>query len=321
MSGPLFLMYLVWGPFMWFRNGNQPAKQGRTDPGVSKSEMVTSIQPLHHPSRIRSLVFPREHGAWGLLLVPLVTGACVAFPYGNAIGNLVLFLLTSLSLFCLRTPLESWLGFSPMRAHTRDERNAVLQTLSILAPFSLLCLLGLFWGGRNRGLLLIGSIAGASFALQACVRLFGRKLRTLAQIIGCIGLTSTSAGAYYVVTGRLDRTALALWIASWLFAGNQVHYVQSRIRNVRAAGFSERAYSARIFIFGQILMLVAVVAAERVGLLPLLAIIAFLPVTFRGFFWLAGKARTLDVQRLGLAELLHGITFGVLLMAAFILHH
>jgi len=284
------------------------------------SEMVSGIRPSHHPSRIRSLVFPREHGAWGLLLVPLVTGACIAFPYGDGVGNLLLFLLASLSLFWLRTPLESWLGFSPMRAHTREERNAVLQTLSILAPFALLCLLGLFWGGRNRGLLLIGSVAGTSFALQACVRLFGRKARTLAQIIGCIGLTSTAAGAYYAVTGRLDHTALALWIASWLFAGNQIHYVQSRLRNARATGFAERAHGARNFILGQFLMLGAVLAAERAGLLPLLAIVAFLPVTFRGIFWLAGEARALDVQRLGLTELLHGITFGVLLMAAFILH-
>jgi hypothetical protein len=29
--------------------------------------------------RRRALILPREHGAWGLLLVPMITGAGVAF--------------------------------------------------------------------------------------------------------------------------------------------------------------------------------------------------------------------------------------------------
>ena len=51
-----------------------------------------------------------------------------------------------------------------------------------------------------------------------------------AQIIGAIGLTSTAAGAYYVASGTLDRTAVLLWIANWLFAADQIHFVQTRIR-------------------------------------------------------------------------------------------
>ena len=31
-----------------------------------------------HTSRLRTMVVPREHGAWGMLLVPLATGAVAA---------------------------------------------------------------------------------------------------------------------------------------------------------------------------------------------------------------------------------------------------
>ena len=40
--------------------------------------------------RHRALVVPREHGAWGLLLVPMITGAGVAFHQASHIMPLIL---------------------------------------------------------------------------------------------------------------------------------------------------------------------------------------------------------------------------------------
>ena len=62
--------------------------------------------------RARALIVPREHGAWGLLLVPLVTGAGVAFRESTHVVPAVLLLLATLALFWLRTPVESLLGTS-----------------------------------------------------------------------------------------------------------------------------------------------------------------------------------------------------------------
>ena len=42
-------------------------------------------------SRTKALVVPREHGAWGMLLVPLATGAAVAMMHGGQALPLVLF--------------------------------------------------------------------------------------------------------------------------------------------------------------------------------------------------------------------------------------
>src|SRR5206468_7354699 len=75
--------------------------------------------------RRRALIIPREHGAWGLLVVPMITGAGVAFRQASHIFPLILLLTAALALFWLRTPLESFLGTSAMRAQTLEESHTL----------------------------------------------------------------------------------------------------------------------------------------------------------------------------------------------------
>ena len=124
-----------------------------------------------------------------------------------------------------------------------------------------------------------------------------------AQIIGAIGLTSTAAGAYYVATGRLDRTAVALWVANWLFAADQIHFVQVRIHSSRASSFEEKVQLGLPFLIGQIGLIVVVLAACRFGLFPFAAAAAFVPVLLRGTIWFVRRKQPLDVHRLGFTEL------------------
>jgi hypothetical protein len=58
-------------------------------------------------ARLHSLVIPREHGAWGMLLVPLATGAAVAVLAGGHISSLPLLVIAAVAIFWLRTPVES----------------------------------------------------------------------------------------------------------------------------------------------------------------------------------------------------------------------
>ena len=57
-------------------------------------------------------IFPREHGAWGMLLIPLGTAAGVA---GRWDVPLTLFLAAVLALFLLRVPAETLFHSSPLR--------------------------------------------------------------------------------------------------------------------------------------------------------------------------------------------------------------
>ncbi len=268
-------------------------------------------------SRMRLLVLPREHGAWGILLVPLATGAAVGWLRGGHAAPVLLFTIVALALFCLRTPLESLLGASPMRVANDAERRTVILVIAIIAMVACVSLNALLWHGRNPGLLVLGAVAAFLFGLQILLRRRGRNARMAAQLLGALGLTSTAAGAYYLVTGRFDSHALALWLANWIFAGNQIHFVQLRIHGARLAGFEQKFAHAASFFFGQIVMVAVLVAAWDTGFLPWLALLAFLPVFIRGMLWFFSGPQPLHVHHLGITELTHAISFGLLLILSF----
>src|ERR1035438_5373666 len=154
-------------------------------------------------SRLKAMIIPREHGAWGMLFIPLLTGAIVAGGTGGKFEPLALFVIAALSLFWLRTPIEAWLGTSAIKAQSQSERSAVVKVSVAIAAVAIVAVAALLLAGGSRGLLIIGMVAAAAFAIQAAVKKLGRRGRMPAQVIGAIGLTSTAAGAYYGSTCTL----------------------------------------------------------------------------------------------------------------------
>jgi hypothetical protein len=231
---------------------------------------------------------------------------------------LSLFIVTAMSLFWLRTPVESLLGTSAIKAHTDEERALVMKAIAGIGALAAASATALLWNGHSRGLLIIGAIAGLAVAVQAGVKKLGRKGRMPAQVIGAVGLTSTAAGAYYVATGRLDHIAIALWVANWLFAGDQVHFVQLRIRSSRVAGFRDKLALGLPFFAGQAALLGVVVIACHARFFPAFVWLAFIPVLLRGTYWFGRGRQPLDVHKLGFSELAQSLTFGGLLCVAFL---
>ena len=286
--------------------------------------------------RARALIVPREHGAWGLLLVPLVTGAGVAFRETTHVVPAVLLLLATLALFWLRTPVESLLGTSAMRAQTRDERRTVALAITCLGAVAAFALGALLWSWQNPLLWLIGAVAGTTFVAQALLKLAWRqpprlssgrptskqsvqRLRMLSEMIGTIGLTASAPAAYYVITGKFGVTAWVVWVANLIFAGDQIHYVQLRIHTVRIEGFRAKLKHGWAFATGQLLMTAALTVACLFRLIPPIASLAFSPLLFRGWFYFIQKPAPLAVRKLGWSELSHAVAFCVLFIATFAL--
>jgi hypothetical protein len=268
-------------------------------------------------SRLPHLVVPREHGAWGLLLVPLLTGALTGVPDANNAVSLLVLTILVIALFWMRTPLESWFGVAPLRAQAGRERRLVIQVSVALGTLAALSLAFLLRRGNHAGILWLGFIAGSAFLAQMILRRMGRSTRMASQLVGAAGLTVTAPAAYYVATGRLDTAAWALWLANWIFAGNQIHFVQLRIHGARAATFAERISRGSLFLAGHALMIGALIVAWRREVLSGLALLAFVPVAVRGLAWFFESPRPLAVRRLGWTELAHAVVFGLLLALAF----
>ena len=267
--------------------------------------------------RIGLLIAPREHGAWGLLLVPLTTGGAVGLLSGGSSLPLMAFTVAALTLLWLRTPVENWLGTGLLRAQTQHERRSVGITIVLLAAVAVSALASLFWDGRHPALVPLGLVAAGAFVGQGLLRKLGRQTRMLSQIVGTLGLTITAPAAYYVVTGELNREAWALWLANFLFAGDQVHFVQLRIHSARLVTGREKLRRGRTFLLGQMLLAVILILAWRSYLLPGLAGLAFVPLLVRGATWFFESQQTLVVRRLGWTELAHAVVFGGLLIAGF----
>jgi hypothetical protein len=269
--------------------------------------------------RRRALILPREHGAWGLLLVPMVTGAGVAFHQASHIFPVILLLTAALALFWLRTPLESLLGTSAMRAQTLEESRTVRSAIVLLGAIAALTLAGLLWAGRNIDLWPLGGAVAAAFIAQAVLKKLGRRTRMLSEMVGTIGLTASAPAAYYVITGEFNATSWMLWLANILFAGDQIHYVQLRIHSAKIQGFRAKLAQNWPFAVGQALMTAIITLACLARLMPPIASLAFAPLLFRGWFYFIQEPTQLVVRRLGWSELKHATAFCVLLIATFIL--
>ena len=265
-------------------------------------------------TRRQSLIFPREHGAWGILLVPLITGGWIGTLTGG--GGLMLAPLTIvvLALFWLRTPVESLMGTTPIKARSAEERKLVLEVIGALTAVSVAALVWLFWRWRNLELLWIGFIAAVAFLLQTLTR---RRWRIVAQIVGAAGLTAVGPSAYYVVTGKLDDTAGAIWFSNLAFAANQIQYVQLRIHAAQAATPQQKWSAGRSFMFAQAILIALLIAGSAGGFLPQYTIVSFAPILYRGFSWFATRFKPLNVHRLGKTELAYAILFGILLILTF----
>jgi hypothetical protein len=275
-----------------------------------------ALPALTH-TRLRTFVWPREHGAWGMLFVPLATGVALGQPSGERIIWVLLFAVAALGLFCLRTPVEAGLAISRWRPQNDAEWRLIHHSIYIYASVAGLALAVLLFWARAKGLLLLGAAAAMVFLLQAVLKRLGHKTRLISQGVGAIALTSTSAGAYYLATGRAGPTAVIIWAANWLFAANQIHFVQLRIHSARAASHAEKIIRGSSFLLHQVVSLCVLGLAWRAGWLPGLALAAFSPVFCRGLAWFVQSPRPLQVQRLGVSELLHAVTFGALFIAGY----
>lgn len=284
------------------------------------TELVTLSSASNSRARLRSLIIPREHGAWGMLLAPLATGAVVGLLAGGRVLTLPLLVVATLAIFWMRTPIESWLGTSPIRAQSDEERSALMRAIVALAVIAGIALAGLFWGGQNTDLFALGVIASLAFLLQMGLKRLGRETRILAQLAGAISLTSTAPAAYCVVVGRLDASALLLWFSNWLFAVNQIQFVQLRIHSARVIRVMQKLAHGQGFLFTQLAAGATLLLMWRARMLPGLVLLAFVPALLRSLVWFLRPSGALVVRRLGWTELAHNLAFGILLVIGFCCH-
>ncbi len=273
------------------------------DKGGTRTKIDFSIPPP---------LITREHGSWAVLIVPMLVSAAVVEKW--TIDFLLLATL-ALLLFLSYVPAQVVLrDFSGIPQRPEKLRQArfwgtayMLAAACISVPLLLNGHLLLFAFG------IVGIFTFVSnFYLT---KAFGKTIAT--DLIAVAGLTLSGPGAYYVLTGDIDRTAASLYLLNFLFFGCSVLYVHMKNR-ASAAKDSEISLRGRIsqgklnlFYHAAVVVIVGILAS--VHLAHVAALLAFVPMLAHAVYGTLKLSRKVRFKNLGFILLGQSLLFGMLL--------
>jgi len=220
---------------------------------------------------------PREHGAWGILLIPFATAVGVV-----GIWTLPVTLLL-VSVLCFYTARTSFLK-------QNYRWTVILLTGSAACTLPLLLIWKLWWL--------------AAFGAVAAPLAFHKTERNIAmQLLAVTGLTLTAPAAWYALTGKLDYR---LWLLNVLYFAGCVFYVKMHVAAAIHRQTSKLRLGAATMVYYGAL---AVVAGFwwPVGL-------AFVPVIVRAFLGAARLSPALQIKRLGWTEVAYSLVWATILI-------
>ncbi|MGO9245786.1 MAG: YwiC-like family protein [Verrucomicrobiia bacterium] len=237
---------------------------------------------------------PREHGAWGILLIPFATAVGVS---GVVDVRMALLLTSVLCFYVART--------SFLKQHAKW--TFLLLAGSALCTAPLLIVWRLWWL--------------AAFGVVAAALAFRRTERGVAmQLIAVAGLTLTAPAGWYAATGRLDRHAWLLWGLNFLYFAGGVFYVKmhvaAAIRRKPVDSTSERIALGAATLSYYAGMSAVLVVFATMHWISWSVLLAYAPVVMRAVVGVWRLSPTLRIKRLGWTEVAYSLVYAVLLILA-----
>lgn len=256
------------------------------------------------------LKLPREHGAWAMLYVPLVTGVLVAWSFPLRV---LLFVLSATFLFVARESSVSW-----WRAYRRGEHRAdALERLIIYLGLAGLSIAPLVFIDR---LYLLAPLGLAALLLLAVntEQAARREDRTIfGELLAIAGLTMTAPAAHYVALGELQPAAFWLWLLSALYFVSSVFYVRLRVILISPRKQAERKGAWRRCASYHVFLLVSLSLLTASDRLSFFVLAAFAPALARASWCLIKPGGQLVLKRLGLQEIVYSVVFLIFIMLTF----
>ncbi len=248
--------------------------------------------------RIANIPLPREHGAWAVLLVPMVIVSSIK---QAASLELVLLALSTVALFVATVPLETILrNMFLARQESQKVRTAKMwatfySALSVFLATPLL-LQGFWW--------LMGFGILALFVFVATFFLVRSSQKTIvSDLIATIGLSITGLSSYYLIEGTLDVVGLQIWGFNVLFFGSTVFYVHMKIRATRfkenGFGIKERLSIGKLNLAYHVATVAVVTVLASLHYTTELALVAFLPMLIHSIYGTVKLSNTVRFKNLG----------------------
>ena len=260
-------------------------------------------------SLFRRLELPREHGAWGMLVVSALAGLITAGQPGEGSAWLVLALLAGFS--SRESMVQTLRAWKRQRPAGISGRLALIK-LSImgLAGGVLLFRLGLW------GLLWTALAAAILGALHLRDALAGNERSVSGQLVAILAITLAAPAADYVAHGSWRPQALAVWLLCVLYFASAVFYLKVRVGTVnRKRGRDLPRVRRQCAAYHAFLALLVLVLAVRTPLGPPL-VLAYLAIVLRAAWFLVRPSQVLRLKRIGYLEVAYSLIFLAFLILA-----
>lgn len=229
-----------------------------------------------------SIVLPKEHGAWAMLIVPFVIGVAA---YGSNWLHIPLF-LGWFFLYLSSYPLL-------MLFRNPNQNNKFVKWLAVYSSMGVAFLLIPLYFHRQLlalGLLMLPLLgANLYFAKVKREREFINNLSAIAAL--CLG----SVASIYVAAGAWTEEAFWVWLYCVLFFGGSVFFVKTKIRERNNTGFLYYSW-----LYHSLLVLVPILLNEW------LLSLAYWPSLVRSFVFTKKEMSPLQI---GQAEILNSLFF------------
>ncbi len=262
--------------------------------------------------------FPKEHGSWAMLIVPLLLGLTIAPAWHWRVPVL---LLAALSFFLVRHPLALLVK---MRKRARAKKAhlrrwaAVYGVIIALSGGWLVFVQGLWW------LLPMGIFGGLLLLYHLWLVSRRQEMSVVGELAGTFGLALGAPMAYYTASGQLDGLALALWLINALYFGGTVFYIKLKVRQQPRLPapdhVGQRLVKARACLAYQTVALTILILLVTFRQAPFLTPLALVPATVKILYgaWRWQDKKSLSLMRLGVTEIFHAVAFAGLVIMAFI---
>lgn len=265
----------------------------------------------------RRIPLPKEHGSWAMFAVPLIIGLAVA---GTWQWRSVGLILAALGLFMLRFPIDTVIK---TRKRPTTDRAWLIGWAIVYGAIAALCGGWLVLVDRLYGLIGFGVIGAALLVYHGWLVDRRKEMSAAGELAGIFGLALGAPLAYYTASGKIDGTALALWIVNALYFGGTVFYIKLKVRQQPRLPapnrVSERLVKAKACLTYQSVVLTIIIVLVALQDMPALVLLAFVPMTLKMLY---GATRWQDKQslslpKLGVIEIFHAILFAALIIVAF----
>lgn len=269
-------------------------------------------------SVLKRPIFPKEHGVWVTLIVPLVTGTFAVQPEdGLKIFSAIIFGAGLVAGVMAIEPVKLIIKPTGSTNKTRAYTWAVIYSFA-----TLICILPVIALNGRWGLLWFIAAAGGLSALKMWAGLT-RVLRTVGmELVGIAGLAFTAPAASYLQTGRITPESmimyplLIVWFVDRLFA---VRKLLDVVRGGKVFATAQERYDwskGELFIHMASMSVAALVVVFSGGVAPWTAFFPFLLLTVKFHRDLKRPLVTGPMQ-IGFAEMRWSAAFAILFSIAF----